>query len=95
MSKKFSSEALRRLRNEIDIAKLIAETLELPWKNSEGYFRFLCPLCSEFNSATNPRTNLARCFRCRRNFNPIDLVMVVRACDFVAAVEFLSHLPVD
>ncbi|MEK6621873.1 MAG: hypothetical protein AABZ13_05275 [Planctomycetota bacterium] len=28
-------------------------------KHFEGYFRFLCPLCSEFHTATNPKTNLA------------------------------------
>ena len=68
-----------------------SSALALPWKISEGYFRFLCPLCSEFNTATNPRTNLGRCFRCRRNFNPIDLVMAVRASSFLDSVEFLAQ----
>ena len=54
--------------------------VELPVKRSEGYFRFLCPLCGDFNTATNSRTNLARCFRCEKNFNPIeasDLLLMV------------------
>ena len=61
-------EKLRRLRNQVSIDRVI-EKLDLPSKLSEGYLRFLCPLCREFNTATNPDTNLARCFRCKRNFN--------------------------
>jgi hypothetical protein len=83
---------LRTLRNEIPVAHLIAEVLDLPSKISEGYFRFLCPICREFHTATNPRTNLARCFRCARNFNPIDLVMLARHANFTEAVEFLLDL---
>jgi len=51
MAKRYSSNFLRRLRNEIDITTLIADVLGVPSKISEGYFRFLCPLCSEFNTA--------------------------------------------
>jgi hypothetical protein len=87
-----SREELRRLRNEIEIAQLIEE-LGLPSKVREGYLRFLCPLCSDFHTATNPRTNLARCFRCERNFNPIDLTMVVRGWRFLEAVRYLQHSP--
>ncbi|WP_208596420.1 hypothetical protein [Desulfonatronospira thiodismutans] len=43
-------------------------------------------------TACNPRTNLARCFRCERNFNPIDLVMVVKGLNFREAVEFLQDM---
>ena len=87
---RYSKEFLRRIRNEIDIQEVV-RALALPWKISDGYFRFLCPRCSEFNTATNPRTNLGRCFRCRRNFNPIDLVMAVRASSFLESVEFLAQ----
>ena len=87
-----SPEHLRRLRNDIPIATLIADVLELPTKVREGYFRFLCPLCREFNTATNPNTNLARCFRCEQNFNPIDLVMIVKRLNFLEAVDFLDDL---
>ena len=92
MAKRYSSNLLRRLRNEIDIAPLIADVLDVPSKISEGYFRFLCPICSEFNTATNPKTNLARCFRCEQNFNPIDIVMIVHRCDFKEAVKFLNQI---
>jgi DNA primase len=91
MSRRYPKELLHRIRNEIDIREVV-RILEIPWKISEGYFRFLCPQCSEFNTATNPRTNLGRCFRCRRNFNPIDLIMAVRVQSFLESVDFLSQL---
>ena len=94
MSGRYSKELLRRIRNDVDIRDVV-RALALPWKISEGYFRFLCPRCSEFNTATNPRTNLGRCFRCRRNFNPIDLVLAVRSSSLTEAVEFLTRLLLD
>lgn len=92
MAKCYSKEFLRMLRNEIPIAILIADLLNLENKVSEGYFRFLCPICSEFNTATNQKTNLARCFRCQKNFNPIDMVMQVKRVSFVDAVEYLNEI---
>jgi hypothetical protein len=88
----YSREELRKLRNEIPIDLVIAKVLEIPAKSSEGYFRFLCPLCREFNTATNPRTNLGRCFRCERNFNLIDLLILVRGYSFRQAVAYLRTL---
>ena len=92
MSERFSSDLLRSLRNDIPINDLIRTQADLPWKEREGYLRFLCPLCSEFHTATNPKTNLARCFRCSVNFNPIDLVMALERCRFVDAVNRLLRL---
>lgn len=91
MTERFPAELLRSLRNDPPIAWIL-EVLAVPVKISEGYVRFLCPRCQEFNTATNPRTNLARCFRCEENFNPIDLVMIVHRFNFVDAVEFLIEL---
>jgi DNA primase len=92
MSNRYSKEKLRMLRNHVPISRLIADFLRIPCKVSDGYFRFLCPLCSEFQTATNPKTNLARCFRCQKNFNPIDIVMAVKACNFREAVELIDGL---
>ncbi len=89
MRQLFTGDELFKLRNLIPINKLIEE-LNLPSKDSEGYFRFLCPLCNEFQTATNPKTNLARCFRCETNFNPIDLVMTVKGIGFVETVKYLK-----
>lgn len=83
---------LRRLRNDIDTRELIAEILRLEHTLADGRFRFLCPLCSEFHTAVNPKTNLARCFRCLKNFNPIDLAIIVKHYDFLQAVDFLDPL---
>jgi DNA primase len=92
MTERFSPEMLRKLRNEIPINLLINEFLKLPTKLSEGYFRFLCPICSEFVTATNPKTNLARCFRCEKNFNPIDMVMTAKQVNFRSAVDYLASI---
>ena len=92
MSGRFPADFLRALRNEVPINDLIRLHLELEWKEREGYLRFLCPRCSEFHTATNPKTNLARCFRCAVSFNPIELVMAVEHCAFVDAVNLLAPL---
>ena len=90
MTRRFSSQELFELRNHIPIDALIERRLMLPSKTSEGFFRFLCPVCQEFQTATNPKTNLARCFRCERNFNTIDLVMICRNISFVESVTYLK-----
>lgn len=92
MSARIPSPHLMRLRNDIEIAALVEHVLGLPWKRQRGLFRFLCPLCREFHTATNPATNLARCFRCERNFNTIDLVMACEECSFLEAVTRLEPM---
>ncbi len=72
---------------------LIRDQLQIPSKIRDGLFRFLCPVCNEFQTGVNPNTNLARCFRCERNFNTIDLVMAVRGFGFKDSVLFLKNLP--
>jgi len=94
MPSRITDAELRRLRNDVDIAQLICH-LGIPSKRRDGYFRFLCPICREFNTATNPRTNLARCFRCSTNFNPIDLVMRAERLSFLRAVRFLRSFCQD
>ncbi len=86
---RIAAEHLRRLRNEVDIVATI-HALELATKTRGGWLRFLCPCCGEFDTATNTKTNLARCFRCKRNFNPIDLVMAVRGSSFLDTVRYLE-----
>ena len=86
----FTNHELYILRNDIPIDALIEKTLCIPSRIAEGCFRFLCPSCKEFNTAVNPETNLARCFRCEENFNTIDLVMIIRKSDFVESVRFLQ-----
>jgi predicted RNA-binding Zn-ribbon protein involved in translation (DUF1610 family) len=92
MTERYSGTLLRSLRNDLPISRVL-QVLSVPLKTSEGYLRFLCPHCGDFNTATKSDTNLARCFRCEQNFNPIDLVMAVKRINFVDAVEFLLRLP--
>jgi len=86
----FSDDLLRRLRNQIPFTSLF-ESLHWPHKRRGDQLAFLCPRCRETHSAINPRTNLARCFHCQTNFNPIDFTMNARECDFVEAVNYLTH----
>ena len=92
MQKALSQAFLRQLRNQVDITTIIADVLQLEHRFQEGRFRFLCPLCQEFNTGINPSTNLARCFRCKRNFNPIDITMIAKRYAFLDAVDFLDPL---
>ncbi len=80
---------LRKLRNNIPIDLLITRFLKIPSKVSEGYLRFLCPKCLQFNTATYKKKNLARCFRCNENFNPIDMVMAQKHFSFKRAANSL------
>ncbi len=91
MNERYPRQQLRRFRNEIRLPNVF-RVLQWPHKKRDGYVRFLCPLCREFNTAVNPQTNLGRCFRCERNFNPIDFVIEVQACDFRTAIAYLSPL---
>ena len=92
----FTKQELYSLRNHIPVDKVI-EKLKIPFKISEGYFKFCCPICKEFNTAVNPKTNLARCFLCKKNYNTIDMVMKVRRLSFVDSVKFLQkfNIPIE
>ena len=92
MGKRFSSKELYEIRNSIPIHVLIETQLGIPAKISEGIFRFLCPLCNEFQTAVNPKTNLSRCFRCEKNFNAIDMVMAWNSTGFVDSVKYLKAI---
>lgn len=99
MKNRFPSRELFELRNNIAVDMLIRDQLQIPSKIRDGYFRFLCPWCNEFQTAVNPVTNLARCFRCEKNYNTIDLVMEIKGYGFRDSVLFLkqintaSHVP--
>jgi hypothetical protein len=90
MDKYYSADFLRMLRNQIPINAVICDLLNLEVRNDHQLLRFRCPLCYDFHTATNHKTNLARCFDCAKNFNPIDLVMTVKNCSFLDAVKILK-----
>jgi hypothetical protein len=85
----FSASLLRRLRNQIPIAHLIEKELKVPCEKNQGTFRFFCPLCNGSETRINTHKNLARCFKCQKNFNPIDIVIAVKQVKFVTAVNYL------
>ena len=89
MSKHYTADFLRMLRNQIPIDEVITDLLNLKVRNVNAILRFRCPLCHNFHTATSHDTNLARCFDCQKNFNPIDLVIAVAKCSFLDAVEYL------
>jgi hypothetical protein len=90
MAQHYSAKFLRHLRNDISIDEVIADLLNLELKTGCEMIRFRCPICYNFHTATNQKTNLARCFDCKKNFNPIDMVITVVNCSFVDAVKILK-----
>jgi hypothetical protein len=92
MMKRFSKHDLFILRNSININMLIKQILRLPSKTSQRQLRFLCPVCSQFNTATKRETNLARCFDCQRNFNTIEMVMETKNLGFIQSAQLLQGL---
>lgn len=83
------AERLRALRNDVPVLAVISQ-LAIAKKMRGRRLAFRCPACGRFHTATQPRTNLARCFACERNFNPIDLVMAERGWSFLQAVTYLE-----
>lgn len=90
MTSRFSSEELHYLRNDLPMENLI-KALRIPHRDRQGQtFRFECPLCFGYHTAVHPPTNLSRCFDCRKNFNSIEIVMLVKQLPFAASVKFLQ-----
>lgn len=89
MSRRFSDRQLYQARNHIPIRYVIETLLTIPSETVEGVFRFRCPLCVGRDTAVKDETNLSRCFHCGKNFNAIDLCMLVKRMNFVESVKFL------
>ncbi len=82
---------LRKLRNDISVRAVI-DDLYIATRQRGTRPTFLCPSCETYLTAINPRANLARCFRCQRNFNPIDLAMEECGYGFLQAVRYVEAL---
>ena len=87
----FSKQQLHQVRNAIPMTTLINDALQLE-RRFDKIWRFRCPLCGQFHTAVQIKTNLARCFDCQRNFNTIDLVIYCKKVNFAPSVEFLLQL---
>jgi hypothetical protein len=92
MARRFSSEELMWVRNKVPVERVIKVLRATEWKLVEGKERFLCPECNEFDTGINPQENLGRCFRCEKNFNPVDFLVYGLRLSFVAAVKQLLTL---
>ncbi len=87
----FTKQQLFLIRNDIDIDWLVNEKLQIE-RQFNRIWRFQCPICQQFNTATQKKNNLARCFSCQKNFNTIDLVIYSKKVNFVPGVQFLLSL---
>lgn len=85
---RFSNLELFVVRNNIDINFVINHILKI---SSDYSHRFCCPKCGYSEQTnTDPRTNLARCFICNKNFNNIDMVIFAKNISFVESVLLLQ-----
>jgi len=89
MSRQFSNRQLYQARNLIPIRYVIETLLAIPSEMTGGVFRFRCPLCAGRHTAVKSETNLSRCFHCNKNFNTIDMCMMVKHMGFVDSVKYL------
>ena len=90
----YSKSLLWDLRTKLPMSLVLANlenNLLIPFKESEGYIRFLCPICNEMQATVNPKNNLSHCFSCKKNFNNIDLLMF-KGYSFSNSVEILICL---
>ena len=87
-----TKELLRAVRNDLPMRLTIVRLGRFGpiAKQSDGYFRFQCPSCSELRATVNPKNNLAHCFSCKKNFNNIDLLLV-QGHEFLPAVDILKN----
>ena len=86
-----TKDELRRLRNDLPIEEVVL-WLGLERRRRGGRVEVRCAQCQGFHVAIHEPTNLARCFRCARSYNPIDLIMTVRRASFLQAVEALREI---
>ena len=91
MTRRFSAQELSFLRNKIPINHVIETMLSVATGNDNGKLSFACPVCRAVNTAINTNHNLARCFDCRQNFNPIEFVMHQLHLSFVDSVKWLKR----
>ena len=94
MTRRFSPNELSFLRNRVPVDRVIENLLELPTRRNHDKLSFACPVCGGYDTSINTAHNLARCFACRQNYNPIELVMHQLQIGFVESVKWLkSRIP--
>jgi len=94
VASRYTRQQLFILRNHIPIDRVF-DALDIPSSIQAGQYRFSCPVCNGQNTGINPKTNLARCFNCKKNYNTIDIVMKVMDVGFIESVAYLEKLKAD
>lgn len=91
MTRRFSAAELRFFRNRIPIKKVIETLPGLHSQEKNGKLSFACPICGGIETSINAPHNLARCFACQQNFNPVELVMHQLNIGFVNSIKWLKN----
>ena len=91
---KITKDELRSLRNAVPV-RAVLESLGVAQHQRGQRREFRCPECDGFHVAIHRRENLARCFRCAKSYNPIDLVMSSGGAGFLDAVEIVRGFAVE
>jgi len=91
MTRRFSSQELRFLRNRVPIARVVETLFGSSIQNKSCKRLFACPICGGLDTSIHAAHNLVRCFLCRRNFNTIELVMHRMNIGFVDSVKWLQN----
>ena len=81
-------EDVKRIRNEVPVQEVLGELR--PHTPPIGA-RLACPACGAYHAKVKRETNLLRCFGCKQNWNPIDLLVTYGGLSFPAAVERLRR----
>jgi hypothetical protein len=71
------------------VLEKLEDSIHIPYKESEGFIRFLCQNCNEMRATINPKNNLSHCFSCNKNLNNIDLMMA-NGHTFSGSIETLT-----
>lgn len=90
----YSKSLLWDLRTNLPMLQVLSkleDQLCIPYKESEGFIRFLCLNCKEIQATINPKNNLSHCFCCGQNLNNIDL-LIRNGYNFSESVEILMVL---
>ena len=93
-SQMYSKQLLWNIRTNLPMHVVLSKLerqLNLPFKEVEGFLRFLCPSCHELRAIVNPKNNLSHCFCCKKNFNNIDL-LISQGFSFQESVELLLEV---
>lgn len=83
---RLGAEELRMARNDVPVQEVLASIR--PHQSSRPG-KLTCPQCGKAEAKVKIGTNLLRCFACKKNWNPLDLLMAFAGMPFRQAAEHL------